>query len=107
MAGPVSDGLVPRRGKALLGVPAAEAAALHDQVVDGKVARGQRLARRGGGGGDFGLARARLALQQPDANVGNPQLLLALQAKRVQRLPLGEGAVDHLRGSGVGGRCSK
>lgn len=103
MAGPVSDGLVPRRGKALLGVPAAEAAALHDQVVDGKVARGQRLARRGGG--DFGLARARLALQQPDANVGNPQLLLALQAKRVQRLPLGEGAVDHL--GGRGGRCSK
>ena len=90
---PVSDGLVPRRRNALLGVSVTEAASLHDQVVDGEVPGGKLFV---GGGDVFGLTGARLMLQQSDADVGHPQLLLALHPERVQGLPLREGAVDHL-----------
>lgn len=93
MVGAVSDGLVPRCRNALLGVSVTEAASLHDQVVDGKVAGGKSFV---GGGEVFGLAGTRLALQQSDSDVGHPQLLLALHPERIQGLPLWEGAVDHL-----------
>lgn len=93
MVGPVSDGLVSRRGNTLFGVSVAETAALHYEVIDGKVSGGRGLARRGC---VLGLARARLALQQSDADVGHSQLLLALLPKRIQGLPLWKGTVDHL-----------
>lgn len=93
MVGPVSDGLVPRRRNTLLGVSVTEAASLHDQVVDGKVSGGKVFVCRGE---VFGLARTRLALQQPDSDVGHPQLLLALRPERIQGFPFWERTVDHL-----------
>lgn len=75
MVGPVSDGLVPRRRDALFGMSVTEAASLHDQVIDGKVAGGKGFTCRGV---VFGLARARLAVQQSDPDVGHPELLLTL-----------------------------
>lgn len=93
MVGPVSDGLVPRRRNTLLGVSVTEAASLHDQVVDGKVSGGKVFVCRGE---VFGLARTRLALQQPDSDVGHPQLLLALRPEWIQGLPFWERTVDHL-----------
>lgn len=96
VVGPVSNGLVPRGRNTLLSVAVAEAASLHYQVVDGEVLSGKRLLRSGGGGDVFDLARARLSLQQPDSDVGDSKLLLALHPKRIQGLPLWERTVDHL-----------
>ena len=93
VVGPVSDGLVPRSRDTLLGVSVTEAASLHYQVVDGKVSGGRVLVCRGE---VFGLARTRLTLQQPDSDVGHPQLLLALRPERIQGFPLWQRAVDHL-----------
>lgn len=87
----VPDRAVAGRGDTLLGVPVAEAAALHDEVINGEV-----LGGRGSNGGIFGLAGTGLALLQTDAHVGHPQLLLACHPIRVKRFPLGEGTVDHL-----------
>lgn len=94
---PVSDWPVARRRHTLLGVAIAEAAALHDQVVDGEVAGGQVPV---GGTEVLGLTGTRLALQQADPDVGEAELALGLLAKRVQGLPLWKGAVDHLRERG-------
>lgn len=69
VVGPVSDWLVPRGRNALFGVSVAEAASLHDHVIDGKVTAGQRFVC---GGGVFGLARTRLVFQQSDSDVGHP-----------------------------------
>lgn len=93
VVGPVSDGLVPRSRNTLLGVSVTEAASLHYQVVDGKVSGGRVLVCRVE---VFGLARTRLTLQQPDSDVGHPQLLLALRPERIQGFPLWQRAVDHL-----------
>lgn len=96
MVGAVSDWLVSRRRDTLLGVAVAEAASLHYQVVDGEVSGGEGAVGGGGGGEVFGLAGTRLVLQEPNADVGHPQLLLALQAERVQGLPLRQRPEDHL-----------
>lgn len=93
MVGPVSDWLVPRGGNTLFGVSVAEAASLHDHVIDGKVTAGQRFMCRGG---VFGLARTRLVFQQSDSDVGHPELLLTFLPEGIEGLPLWEGAVDHL-----------
>lgn len=93
MVGAVSDRLVARRRHTLFGVSVAEAAPLHDQVVDGEVAGGKVFARRGE---VFGLARTRLALQQANPDVGHPQLLLTLLPERIEGLPLWKAAIDHL-----------
>lgn len=93
MVGAVSDWLVARRWHTLFGVSVAEAAPLHDQVVDGEVAGGKILVRRGE---VFGLARTRLALQQANPDVGHPELLLTLLPERIEGLPLWKAAIDHL-----------
>lgn len=98
MLSPVSDWLVAWCWDALLGVAVAEAAALHNQVVDGKVAGGEVLV---GGAKVLGLAGTRLALQQADPDIGEAQLALGGLAKRVQGLPLWEGTVNHLRERGA------
>lgn len=69
MVGPVSDGLVPRCRNTLFGMSVTEAASLHYQVIDGKVAVGKSFTCRGE---VFGLAWARLVLQQSDSDVGHP-----------------------------------
>lgn len=94
MVGPVSGGLVFRGRNTLLGVAVAEAAPFHYQVVDGEVSSRTSFLRRGE---VFSLAGARLTLQQLDSDVGHPELLLALQPKRIQGLPPGEGSVNHLQ----------
>lgn len=68
MVGPISDGLVTQSGDTLLGVAITGAAALHDQVVNGKMSGGKVFACSGE---VFGLARARLVLQQADSDVGD------------------------------------
>lgn len=93
MVGAVSDWPVARRWHALFGVSIAEAAPLHDQVVDGEVVGGKIFVRRGE---VFGLARTRLALQQANPDVGHPELLLTLLPERIEGLPLWKAAIDHL-----------
>lgn len=93
MVGPISDGLVAQSGDALLGVAVTGAAALHYQVVNGKVLGGRRFVCRGA---VLGLARTRLMPQQANSDVGDFQLLLTLVSERIQGLPLWEAAVDHL-----------
>lgn len=93
MVGAISDGLVPQGRDALLGVAVTGAAALHDQVINGKVLAGKRLV---GGAEVFGLAGTRLMPQQANSDVGDFQLLLALVSEGVQGLPLWKAAVDHL-----------
>lgn len=93
MTGPISDGSVTQGGDTLLRVAVAGAAALHYQVVNGKMSGGKRIVC---GGEVFGLARARLMLQQANSDVGDFQLLLTLVSKRIQGLPLWKAAVDHL-----------
>ena len=91
MVGSVPDRAVTGRGDTLIGVPVAEAAALHDEVINGEV-----LGGRGSNGGIFGLAGTGLALLQTYAHVGHPQLLLACYPIWVKSFPLGEGTIDHL-----------
>lgn len=93
MVGPVSDGLVTQGGDALLGVAVTRATALHYQVVNGEMSGGKRFVCSAE---VFGLARARLMLQQADPDVGDLQLLLTLVSERIQGLPLREATVDHL-----------
>lgn len=93
MVGAISDGLVPQGRDALLGVAVTGAAALHYQVINGKVLGGKRLV---GGAEVFGLAGTRLMPQQANSDVGDFQLLLALVSEGIQGLPLWKAAVDHL-----------
>lgn len=93
MVGPVSNGLVSWCRNTLLRVPITEAASLHYQVIDGEVSCRASFVC---GSEVFGLTGTRLVLQQPNPDVGHLQLLLTLQSKRIQRLPLWEGSVDHL-----------
>lgn len=93
MVGAVSDGLVAQSRDTLLGVAVTGAAALHYQVIDGKMLGGKRFVRSRA---VFGLARTRLMPQQADSDVGDFQLLLSLVSERIQGLPLWKAAVDHL-----------
>lgn len=93
MVGPVSNGLVSRQRNTLLGMSITEAASLHYQVIYGKVSGRKSFAC---GGMVFGLAGTWLLLEQPDADVGHPQLLLTFHSEWIQRLPLWECPVDHL-----------
>lgn len=93
VVGPISDGLVTQSRDTLLGVAVTGAAALHYQVIDGKVLGGQRCVWSGE---VFGLARTRLMPQQANSDVGDFELLLTLVSKRIQGLPLWKAAVDHL-----------
>lgn len=93
VVGAVSDWLVARRWHTLFGMSVAEAAPLHDQVIDGEVAGGKIFVH---GGEVFGLARTRLALQQANPDVGHPELPLTLLPERIEGLPLWKAAIDHL-----------
>lgn len=68
MAGPISGGLVTQSRNTLLGVAVTGAAALHDQVINGKMLGGKRFAC---GGEVFGLTRTRLMAQQANSDVGD------------------------------------
>lgn len=93
VVGPISDGLVTQSWDALLGVAVTGAAALHYQVVNGKMLGGERFLCSGA---VFGLARTRLMPQQADSDVGHFELPLSLVSERIQGLPLWKAAVDHL-----------
>lgn len=84
------DGLEPSDGDAVVGVAIAEAAALHDEVVDGVVQRWLW----GWAGPQAGAA---LPLQQPHPQVGDLQQGLRLRAVRVLRgVGRGQCSEDHL-----------
>lgn len=68
VVGPISDGLVTQSRDTLLGVAVTGAAALHYQVVNGKMLGGEMLARSVE---VFGLAGTRLVLQQANSDVGD------------------------------------
>lgn len=93
VVGPISDGLVAQGRDTLLGVAVTGAAALHYQVVNGKMLGGEMLACSFE---VFGLARTRLVLQQANSDVGDFELLLALVSERIQGFPLWKATVDHL-----------
>lgn len=77
------DGLESGDRDAVVSVAVAEAAALHDEVVDGVVQGWWGL--RGPGGRPNREAGAALPLQQPHPQVGDLQLRLGLRAVRVLR----------------------
>lgn len=84
------DGLEPSDRDAVVGVAVAEAAALHDEVVDG-VVQGWLWGRAGPQAG------AALPLQQLHPQVGDLQQGLRLRAVRVLRgVGRGQGSEDHL-----------
>lgn len=86
------DGLEPSDRHAVVSVAIAEAAALHDEVIDG-VVQG-RWGLRGRAGREAGAA---LPLQQPHPQVGDLQLRLGLCAVRVlRRVRRRQGSEDHL-----------
>lgn len=68
VVGPISDGLVTQSRDTLLGVAVTGAAALHYQVVNGKMLGGEMLACSVE---VFGLARTWLVLQQANSDVGD------------------------------------
>lgn len=77
------DGLESGDGNAVVSVAVAEAAALHDEVVDG-VVQG-RWGLQGPGGRVCREAGAALPLQQPHTQVGDLQLCLGFRAVWVLR----------------------
>lgn len=68
MVGPISDGSVTQGRDTLLGVAVTGAAALHYQVINGKMLGGKRFVCSGE---VFGLARTRLTPQQANSDVGD------------------------------------
>lgn len=68
VVGPISDGLVTKSRDTLLCVAVTGAAALHYQVVNGKMLGGEMVMRSVE---VFGLARTRLVLQQANSDVGD------------------------------------
>lgn len=75
------DGLESGDGDAVVSVAVAEAAALHDEVIDSVVQGWRGL--QGPGGRDGREAGATLPLQQPYPQVGDLQLRLGFRAVRV------------------------
>lgn len=75
----------------------AEAAAFDNKIIYGEMICGEY-----GSAGVFGLAGARLALQQADSQVGDHELVLSSGSIRIHGLPGRQGAVDHLETQGQG-----
>lgn len=80
VAGPLLTVMVAPGRHTVLCVAIAEATAFDDEIVDGIVVCGQ-------GAGMFGLAGARLALQQPDSQVGDHELILGSRSIGIHGVP--------------------